>query len=127
MVVMTAAALHLLFAKRMMGRQHGLGLLFLMAGKADIGIAKIHHLGTCNLMGFMAFIASHTVQHMRVSPPVHRRASLMTGQAHLRALLRRQFGKAYYIPSLALGLQVLAARPVTGLASPLQAFQFSRI
>ena len=65
--------------------------------------------------------------HMHICAPVHRRGPLMAGQAHLRALLGRQLGKAYYILSLALGLQVLAARAVTGLAAPLHAFQFSGI
>jgi hypothetical protein len=51
----------------------------------------------------------------------------VAGQAHLRALICGHLCKAYYILSLALGLQVLAARTVTGFAAPLHAFQLSGI
>ena len=127
MIIVTAAALHLLFTKRMMGWQHGLCFLFLMAGKAKIGVSEIHHLGARNFVRLVTFIASHAVQDMHIGAPVHYGASLMAGQAHLRTLLRRKLGKTYYILSLALGLQMLASRPVTGLASPLHAFQLNGI
>lgn len=103
-IVMAAAAAHLFFPQRMTRRQHGLSFLFLMTRETQVRISQIHHFGPGYFMRLVAVVAPDTVIHMHIGPPVHGRLSLMAGQAHLRALLGRELGKADDILRFSFGL-----------------------